>query len=541
MGYVIDKDMIDAIKYVEEDMNIHIDSCGTEMLLLALLKKDDSLLNCLCKLSYEELKDYLFEYNIYSDNKSINIIQKADEISQKDSEEFITDEHMLYSILKDGNNNAIDALEYFKINTNLMLITVEEYLELNDESYLINLTQEVKNNKIYPFIGKKNYIDKVIRILYKKRKNNCMLIGMAGVGKSALVEGVAKELYEKGCEENIYKLEIGALVAGTRYRGDLEERIMNVISKIKEKKAILFIDEIHMVTGGYKNDESLSIGNILKPILSRDGIKCIGATTTDEYYEYIDKDKAFSRRFQNLFLPEPTKEETYKILKEIKYSFEKEYLCHYSPKIIKEIIDYGIMFPNRCYPDKAIDILDEVGAYSKTNNVNINTNIIKRIVLENLGLGIDTKSIDSKYKEINQMFENYLSLDISKNIIGLVKVYNESEIKQIVKELENKFGITYNCRIDLDLEFFDDYMYSYMINSVLKNPICIIVVNNYQLSSDFNKHRIDNIINSGLLYDNKSRKISFRNCIFILNLNAKGNTIGYKNNEKQYQTTFDIT
>lgn len=536
--YYFEKSLMETINSVEEDINEIIDNSGTETLLLVLLKKEDSLLNCLCKIKYEELKEYIYSSKLCSDNKNKYILEKAKAVSEKDNEENITDEHILYSILKDGDNNAIELLETFGINTNLMLITVDEYLELEEDEFLINLTEEVKNKKTNPFIGRNEFIDKVVRILFKKQKNNCMLIGNAGVGKSALVEGVVQRLIDRKCDRNIYRLEIGALIAGTRYRGDLEERIMNVINKIKDKKAILFIDEIHMVTASFKSDDSLSIGNILKPILSRDGIKCIGATTTEEYYEFIDKDKAFARRFQNIYVPEPDENETFNILSKIKNIYENHYNCKYSDAILRKIIAYGKMFPNRFYPDKAIDLLDEVGAYAFLRGKKINENMIKKIALENLGLGINRKEkLKQNSDYITNMYNDFIDIKAKKKIIGAIEVQNE-KLEEIINKINKTFGLSKPSEVEIDLEFFDEHMYSYLQNEVLKNPLCIVIIKNYHNALFASQRKIKNIIESGICYDSKGRIISFSNTIFIFQSNYEQNEVGYNKIKQRKKIDF---
>lgn len=520
----LEKELQDEIKKYEKEEKITFGKGGTEELLLLLLRKEDSLLNCLCKLKYSEVKEYILENKTSSDEKLDYILEKSMEIAEKDSENAVTDEHILYAILKDSDNNAVDILESFSINTNLMLITVDEYLEFTENTYLINLTQEVKNKKSNPFIGRKEYIDKVIRILSKKQKNNCMLIGSAGVGKSALVEGIAERFIKEGREETIYRLEIGALIAGTRYRGDLEERISEVIEEIKEKKAILFIDEIHMVTSTSRSEDTLSIGNMLKPILSRSGIKCIGATTAEEYYEYIETDKAFARRFQTIFIPEPTNKETKTILQGIKNNYEKYYNIKYSEEIIDKIIAYSKFFPNRKFPDKAIDILDEVGALINNNHKgNISEKDIKQIVLENIG--INSNNLKMKNSIVNKIYEEFININNNKKIIALL--YANKKTSEIVNEIYLKFGLSEENQITIDLEFLDDYTYSYLLREVLKNPISIIRIENYNNASYIHQKKINNIIESGIAYDNKGRKISFHNAIFILYNNNKTKKIGY--------------
>ena len=214
MNYVIEKEFNEILISVKNDVN-YCSENSSYYLILGMIKKEDSLLNCLCKIKYKDAMEYVINnLNNQCDNKiNINeeklyyeILDEANEISKKDEIGNITDEHILYAILKNGKSEAIKMLEDFNVNTDMMLITVNDYLELEENDYVINITEEVKKNKVHPFIGREEYIDKVIRILYKKQKNNCMLVGPAGVGKTALVEGVAKKLIKYGYKENIYRL-----------------------------------------------------------------------------------------------------------------------------------------------------------------------------------------------------------------------------------------------------------------------------------------------------------------------------------------------
>ena len=455
MNYVIEKEFNEILISVKNDLN-YCSENSSYYLILGMIKKEDSLLNCLCKIKYKDAIEYVINnLNNQCDNKiNINeeklyyeILDEANEISKKDEIGNITDEHILYAILKNGKSEAIKMLEDFNVNTDMMLITVNDYLELEENDYLINITEEVKKNKVHPFIGREEYIDKVIRILYKKQKNNCMLVGPAGVGKTALVEGVAKKLIKYGYKENIYRLEIGHIISGTRYRGDLEERIINVIKKVKEDKGILFIDEIHTIMGSNKGEESLSIGNMIKPMLSRNEIKCIGATTLDEYYETIAKDKAFTRRFQKLIIPEPDYDETMKILRNIKSNYEDYYNISYSDKLIEQIIQCGKYFPNLSNPDKSIDLLDELGAYVFSRNIcKPNINHLKYIVMENLGIRNQNKN--------NSQTQTTATADLlCANVIELISqtVHLSSIFCDFIQTLYHRYNILpkddfFNCR-----------------------------------------------------------------------------------------------
>ena len=235
------------------------------------------------------------------------------------------------------------------------------------EKFGRDINEEVKKGKIDPVIGRDDEIRKIIQVLARKTKNNVILIGEPGVGKTAIVEGLAERIVKddvpltlKG--KTIYELDMGALVAGAKYRGEFEERLKAVLNKIKESnnKIILFIDEIHLIVGAGKADGALDAGNMLKPMLARGEIDCIGATTLNEYRMYIEKDRALERRFQQVLVKEPTVEDSISILRGLKERFES----HHGVKITDGAIVAAVTLSNRYLtdrflPDKAIDLIDE--------------------------------------------------------------------------------------------------------------------------------------------------------------------------------------
>ena len=244
----------------------------------------------------------------------------------------------------------------------------------NDENILEkfgrDVTKQVKDGKVDPVIGRDNEIRKIIEILARKNKNNVILIGEPGVGKTAILEGLAQRIIQddvptslKG--KTIYELDMGALVAGAKYRGEFEERLKAVLNKIKDSdgKIILFIDEIHLIVGAGRSDGALDASNMLKPMLARGEIDCIGATTLNEYRQYIEKDRALERRFQPVMVNEPTVEDTLSILRGLKEKFES----HHGVKITDNAIVAAVTLSNRYItsrflPDKAIDLIDEACA-----------------------------------------------------------------------------------------------------------------------------------------------------------------------------------
>ena len=244
----------------------------------------------------------------------------------------------------------------------------------NDENILEkfgrNLNDEVKNGKMDPVIGRDDEIRNIIMILSRKTKNNPVLIGEPGVGKTAIVEGLAQRIVKEDVpnglkNKTIYELDMGALVAGAKYRGEFEERLKAVLNKVKESDGniIMFIDEIHLIVGAGKSDGALDASNMLKPMLARGELHCIGATTLNEYRNYIEKDAALERRFQKVLVTEPTVEDTISILRGLKERFE----YFHGVKINDAALVCAATLSNRYItdrflPDKAIDLIDEACA-----------------------------------------------------------------------------------------------------------------------------------------------------------------------------------
>jgi ATP-dependent Clp protease ATP-binding subunit ClpA len=237
------------------------------------------------------------------------------------------------------------------------------------DNYTINLNQLARNGKLDPLIGRDNELERVVQVLCRRRKNNPLLVGEAGVGKTAIAEGLARRINEGEVPEllldhQVYALDMGALLAGTKYRGDFEQRLKAVLKQLTENpRSILFIDEIHTIIGaGAASGGTLDASNLLKPALSQGTLKCIGATTYTEYRQIFEKDHALARRFQKIDVPEPTIAETIEILKGLKSRFEAHHGVKYSPAAITSAAELAARYINdRHLPDKAIDVIDEAG------------------------------------------------------------------------------------------------------------------------------------------------------------------------------------
>ena len=241
------------------------------------------------------------------------------------------------------------------------------------DAYTVNLNGMARSGKIDPLIGRAHELERVIQVLCRRRKNNPLLVGEAGVGKTAIAEGLARRINEGDVPEllkeyQVYSLDMGALLAGTKYRGDFEQRLKAVLKQLAENpKSILFIDEIHTIIGaGAASGGTLDASNLLKPALSTGALKCIGATTYGEYRQIFEKDHALSRRFQKVDVPEPSIAETVEILKGLKTRFEQHHGVKYAPAALTSAAELAARFINdRHLPDKAIDVIDEAGAAQK--------------------------------------------------------------------------------------------------------------------------------------------------------------------------------
>ena len=329
------------------------------------------------------------------------------------------------------------------------------------EKFGRDVTKQVRDGKIDPVIGRDDEIRKIIEILARKNKNNVILIGEPGVGKTAILEGLAERIVKDDVplslkNKSIFELDMGALVAGAKYRGEFEERLKAVLNKIKasEGKIILFIDEIHLIVGAGKADGALDASNMLKPMLARGEIDCIGATTLNEYREYIEKDRALERRFQPVMVNEPTVEDTISILRGLKEKFES----HHGVKITDNAIIAAVTLSNRYItnrflPDKAIDLIDEACASIRVEIESTPTELdelnrkIKQLEIERVAL--EKESDDSSKKRLEKLVENLNNLKVEQDKITK-KWQDEKEEISKAKDLKVKLD---KARFELNNAF----------------------------------------------------------------------------------------
>lgn len=385
---------------------------GTEHLLLGLLREGDGIAaKALQKLdvSYEQALGQIKEISSTPDDpppaghipftpRAKRVLETSLREMLSSGQSYIATEHLLLAILREGNGVAIEALTNLGVSPDVVRSTINEIaprraqpvmplagmgagqtgfggMRHGDEEesslreYGRNITRMAADGKLDPVVGREDEIESVMQILARRTKNNPLLIGDPGVGKTAVVEGLAQRIAlgdvpEMLHDRSVWTLDVSALVAGAKYRGEFEDRLKRVVAEVRQDpKIILFIDEMHTLIGAGSAEGSLDAAAILKPALSRGEIHVIGATTLDEYRKHVEKDPAFARRFQTVMVDEPTPEETLSILEGLRRHYEKHHNVHYPPESLEAAVSLSDRYiQDRFLPDKAIDLLDQAGA-----------------------------------------------------------------------------------------------------------------------------------------------------------------------------------
>ena len=402
------------------------------------------------------------------------VIENAFREARKLGTEYIGTEHLLIGIMREGDSVAVRVMMNLNINpqrlyTEILKVINEDEAVMNNEKsnnnasygsynqtttlnqYGADLTKQAKEGKLDPVIGRKKEIDRVIEILSRRTKNNPILIGEAGVGKTAIVEELSRlivndEVPKVLCDKKIISLDMATMVAGTKYRGEFEERMKKVIKEIEDNDdIILFIDEIHTLVGAGGAEGAIDASNILKPALARGKIRCIGATTTEEYKKFIEKDSALERRFQKIFVNEPSIGETKNILMKIKNIYER----YHNVIIDNDMIDYIINLSekyifDRNRPDKEIDILDEVASRVGLRGCT-SDNEIRDIKREICKLNKDKNSfiIDNNIDKAYSLRKKETELMSRLNDIELLSRNNKNKIllDDIASVISNRTGV----------------------------------------------------------------------------------------------------
>ena len=376
----------------EEASKLGSDYLGTEHLLLGIAHEKDSaggkILNSLGVtveaveplLAGQGKSGFFSRRELYVAPRTKRVLEMAVEEANDLGNSFVGTEHLLLAILREGSGVAMQILEHFGVTQEKLQKAFDTYIsedgngegsaelgEMGD--FAIDLNEKAKQGKIDPVIGRQTEINRVIQILSRRNKNNPVLIGEPGVGKTAIAEGLAQRIVSHDVPEilkdcHVISLNMSSVVAGTKYRGEFEERLKKVIDEVKKHKDwILFVDELHTLVGAGSTEGSMDAANIMKPALARGELRCIGATTLKEYKKYIEKDAALERRFQPVKVGEPTPEDTLKILKGLRDRYEAFHKAKITDEAMKAAVELsGRYITDRFQPDKAIDVIDEAAA-----------------------------------------------------------------------------------------------------------------------------------------------------------------------------------
>lgn len=442
-------------------------------------------------------------------------------------------------------------------------------------AFTINLNQLARDGKIDPLIGRDAEIERAVQTLCRRRKNNPLLVGEAGVGKTAIAEGLAWRITQKMVpsvlqDAVVYSLDLGALVAGTKYRGDFEERIKGVLKALKDKpNAILFIDEIHTIIGsGAASSGTLDGANLFKPALSSGQLRCMGATTFSEYRQIFEKDAALARRFQKIDVVEPTIEQTVDILQGLKSRFEEHHGIVYSDESIRAAVELSAKYMHdRQLPDKAIDVMDEAGAAQRILSDELRQKVLGKQEMETVIAKMakipvmQVSSTDtSKLKRLeddlrNVVFGQDRALDVLASAVKMARAGLGKTDKPIgsflftgptgvgkteaAKQLAATMGVEL-LRFDMS-EYMEAHAVSRLIGAppgyvgfdkggllteaVTKNPHCVLLLDEIEKAHPSIYNVLLQVMDHGTLTDTNGRKADFRNVIVVMTTNAGAETM----------------
>ncbi|MCW5652335.1 ATP-dependent Clp protease ATP-binding subunit ClpA [Hydrogenophaga sp.] len=463
------------------------------------------------------------------------------------------------------------------------------------EQFTQNLNQMAKDGKIDPLIGRDYEVERVIQILCRRRKNNPLLVGEAGVGKTAIAEGLAWRITQGDvpeilAESNVYSLDMGALLAGTKYRGDFEQRLKGVLKSLKDKpNAVLFIDEIHTLIGaGAASGGTLDASNLLKPALSSGQLKCIGATTFTEYRGIFEKDAALSRRFQKVDVVEPTVEQTVDILKGLKSRFEEHHNVKYALNALQAAAELSAKYINdRHLPDKAIDVIDEAGAAQRILPASKRKKTISKTEVEDIVAKIarippanvsndDRSKLQTLERDLKSVvFGQDKALEVLASSVKMARSGLGKADKPIgaflfsgptgVGKTEAAKQLAYIMGIDLIRFDMSEYMERHAVSrligappgyvgfdqggllteAITKKPHAVLLLDEIEKAHPDIFNVLLQVMDHGTLTDNNGRKADFRNVIIIMTTNAGAETmnkatIGFTNPREAGDEMADI-
>jgi ATP-dependent Clp protease ATP-binding subunit ClpA len=575
----------------------------TEHLLLSLLDNEDALnLLASCDVDVESLRKELMDFienhapKGKTDDKEIQptlsyqrVIQRAVFHVQSTGTNEVSGANVLVALFSEKESHSVfllkkqgmtrlDAVSYLShgetgklsedaANTGEEQVN-EEKTESNILKFALNLNEEAKNGRIDPIIGRENELVRITQILARRSKNNPILVGESGVGKTALIEGLAKNIVENKVPETlkdcqIFSLDMGSLLAGTKYRGDFEKRLKTILHELsKIENSILFIDEIHTIIGaGATSGGVMDASNLLKPVLGKNSVKFIGSTTFKEYRTVFEKDRALSRRFQKVDLDEPSVAETIKILEGLKPKFEEHHQLKYSGGSIKAAAELSAKhIRDKFLPDKAIDVIDEAGArirLSSSKRKTVSEQDIQKIISQMAK--IPEKSISVKDRVSLGKLEEDLKRVIFGQDTAIEKLASAIVLSraglgndekpmgsflfsgptgvgktEVSRQLASLLGVEL-IRFDMS-EYMERHTVSRLIGAppgyvgydeggllteaITKNPHSVILLDEIEKAHPEVFNILLQVMDHGTLTDNNGRKAGFRNCVIIMTTNS---------------------
>lgn len=475
----------------------------------------------------------------------------------------IKEEHLLYAILHCKESIAYKIIKSLGLSPSDLIIDLEEIYDFKvskeEMKYAVNLTQKAREGKLDSLFEYDNYLKRMLVILNKKYKNNPLLVGDAGVGKTAIVEGFAKYAYQNNLDYEILTLNLSQMLSNTKYRGDFESRMDEAMNYISSREnAILFIDEIHTIIGTGSSENSLDVANILKPYLARADIKIIGATTLDEYQKTIFKDKALRRRFDLINVLEPTLDVTKKILLGLKPSYEDFHKIKLDDDLISYLCDEAdAKIHNKKRPDKCIDILDEMLSYAKINSYKATSDLVDHIIDDRVGYHLRKK--EYHYKEIAKLsFISENKLKEEKYYNYHIAIYNNFEAIEYLKhDLMVYLGISEEMILQIDALMYQERSAmesligspkgyvgydedGILSHQLLTYPASVIIVENSNAMSGPLKTIFNQIYKQGFFYDNHGTQIKTNHLVIVDVLSKERNLVGFNQQEERRKTEYDL-
>ncbi|MGV3591605.1 MAG: ATP-dependent Clp protease ATP-binding subunit ClpA, partial [Gammaproteobacteria bacterium] len=581
-----------------------------EHLLLALIEEPVAREILLaCDLPVEKLKDEIQQYlntqmpllTDLSENPEVRqtlgfqrVIQRAVFHVQSTGKREVTGANVLVAIFNEKESHAVFLLKKFGVTRGDVVNYIthgsvrgpvpgeepegeqnigegaKEKPQNPLQSFAANLNEEARAGRIDPLIGRDAEITRLIQVLSRRRKNNPLFVGEAGVGKTAIAEGLAKQIVDGNVpeilkESVIYSLDMGALLAGTKYRGDFEKRFKALLAELtKNPNAILFIDEIHTIIGaGAASGGVMDASNLLKPVLTSGKLRCIGSTTYQEYRGIFEKDRALARRFQKIDITEPDVETTYQILKGLKSRYEEHHDLRYTDRALKAAADLAGRYINDRYmPDKAIDVIDEAGAFQRLQSQSKRKKIIQVSDIEKVVAQIariPPKNVSANDKTVLRDLEKNLKLvvfgqdEAIEALAASIKL-SRAGLKEgekpigsylfagptgvgkteVSRQLAKQMGIEL-IRFDMS-EYMERHTVSRLIGAppgyigfdqggllteaIAKNPHCVLLLDEIEKAHPDVFNLLLQVMDHGTLTDNNGRKADFRNVILIMTTNA---------------------